>query len=203
MTTGHVPYEVFDNSGHLRDSAATPVNAQSDSLPQPATNAPVTRDQEQVESTRGGHDQNAADTQDRKVTRPNVLYGQTMQKRTGKPRNVRIKVDSGSDVNLISYRLVKECGFRGSSVSEFIIGIGGHRTELKKLVKIPLAGQSKKTEHVDFYEAPEESPFDDLLVGQSFDDAFGDPYAFFWDRPLEKDSLVAVQERLKVCLNLA
>ncbi|KAF2239945.1 hypothetical protein EV356DRAFT_4955 [Viridothelium virens] len=203
MTTGHVPYEVFENPWPLKDSVATPVNAPSGSLPQPAINAPVQRDQEQGESTEEGHDQNAADTQDRKVTRPNVLYGQTMKKRTGKPHGVRVKVDSGSDVNLISYHLVKECGFRSSRVSEFIIGIGGHRTELKKLVKIPLAGQSKKTEHVDFYEAPEESPFDDLLVGRPFEETFGDPYAFFWDRPLEKDSLVAVQERLKVCLNLS
>ena len=104
-------------------------------------------------------------------------------------------------MNLVSRRLVKDCEFRRSSVSEVIIGIGGHKTELKKLVKIPLTGQLKKTEHIEFYEAPENSPFDDLLVGRAFEDAFGDPYAFFWDRPPEKDSLIAVQEKLKVCLS--
>lgn len=139
----------------------------------------------------------------RGLTRPAFLYGQTMEKRTGKPRGVQIKADGGSDVNLISCRLVKDCGFQRRSVSVFIIGIEGHRIELKKLVKIPLQGRSKKTEHVEFYEAPEGSPFNDLLVGRSFEEDFGDPHEFFWDKPPERDSMIVVQEKLKVCPSLS
>lgn len=126
-----------------------------------------------------------------------MLYGRTLDRSTGEPRFLRVKPDNGSDLNLISARLVQDCNFKRTKVSKVIIGIGGHRMHLEKLVKLRVAGPGQRTRVVEFYEVPAVSPVDELLVGKEFERKFEDPFTFFWHE-LPKEALVAVQEEMTV-----
>lgn len=109
-----------------------------------------------------------------------------------------MKEDTGTNVNWISQQLVNDCNFQllDAPQNTGFLDFKGDTYTPEKLVRIPWAGKMAKTEHTEFFVAPENSPID-LVIGNVFIKSFGHSHTVFLDEPVGK-ALIMVQKRVTV-----
>jgi len=110
-----------------------------------------------------------------------------------------VKEDTGTDVNWISPRVVGYFDFDilDAPVDGEYCDFRGNTFHPVGMVNIPLAGMKSRTEYTECHIAPEDFPFDGVLVGTRFVQRTGHIDTVFPDRP-DGTALIIMQKKVTV-----
>lgn len=134
-----------------------------------------------------------------KIDHSLIRYAKTINPRTGESQYVQVKEDTGTEVNWISPRVVNTFDFEVQDAPEerVFLDFRGNQFQPKGMVTIPLAGKKTKTQHTEFYVAPEGFPVDGVVVGTTFIQRSGHAHAIFTEKP-EGPALLVMQKKVTV-----
>ena len=128
-----------------------------------------------------------------------IRFAKTINLRTGESQYVQVKEDTGTSVNWISPSVVNNFDFEVQDAPQDMVFLdfGGKKFQPKGMVTITLAGNETKTQHTEFYVAPEGFPVDGVVVGTEFIQRSGHTHAIFAEKP-EGPALLVVQKKVTV-----
>lgn len=121
-----------------------------------------------------------------------------MNQRTGKAKLLKVREDTGTDVNWVSPQLAKDCAFPVRDVTDKNPrwDFNGEPFCAKQRVKISFTGKLEKTSQTEFFVAPKSFPFEGLIVGNDFINSVGHAHNVFLDDP--DKTLIMVQKKTTV-----
>lgn len=122
-----------------------------------------------------------------------------MNARTGRPQNVKVLEDTGTDVNWITPELVKTLQVEVGAVSGAMdyADFGGQNFCPTGVITLSLTGTGPKAYLTDCYIAPMQSPIEGLVLGTGFIRTYGHAHVLFPERA-SPTSLLMVQDRTTV-----
>ena len=122
-------------------------------------------------------------------------YAKAMNQRTGKVQLIKVREDTGTDVNWVSPQLVRDCNFPVFEVKDKnqFWGFNGEQFCPRQRVKISFTGKLEKTEQTEFFVAPMSFPVEGLLVGNGFINSIGHSHNVFLEEP--DKTLIMVQKK--------
>jgi hypothetical protein len=126
-----------------------------------------------------------------------TLYGTTVARRSGKPVQLPLIEDSGSQRNWIPRALADElqCEISNATTNDIYVDFGGTRHVVKKKVAISLDGLGDTVQRVDFHVPPKGFPLCCAVLGRDFIEAAGHPHQLFPSKP---DTVGIVEARITV-----
>ena len=135
-----------------------------------------------------------------KVDHGVTRYAKFSNQRTGATQYLQVKEDTGSTVNWISPSVLASSGFDLEDVVEGELAVRdfcGTSFHPQNKVAITLAGTTSKTMHTEFYVAPQNFPFDGVVIGTDFIRTTGHAHMVFLDN-VEGSALIVMATKMTV-----